>query len=128
MLQIWGKKYKMEFHPGKCQYLKITNKKKLVRSIYKVHNTPILETDSAKYLGVVIDSKLKWRPHFCDLAKKCNSTVSFIKINLPKIHQDIKTNCYKTLIRPKCKYASAVWDPHHQNLENHIKKRHKPPD
>ena len=117
-LQVWEKKWKMEFHPGKCQYLKITNKKKPINSIYKIHNTPISETDSAKYLGVVIDTKLKWKPHFSELTKKCNSTLSFIKRNLPKVPQHIKSNCYKTLIRPKCEYASAVWDPHHQTHIN----------
>ena len=115
----------MEFHPGKCQYLKITNKKKPINSIYKIHNTPISETDSAKYLGVVIDTKLKWKPHFSELTKKCNSTLSFIKRNLPKVPQHIKSNCYKTLIRPKCEYASAVWDPHHQTHIKNIEKIQK---
>ena len=53
-LQTWEKQWKMEFHPGKCQLLRITNKIEPIKSTYFIHDTPISETDSAKYLGVVI--------------------------------------------------------------------------
>ena len=104
----------MEFHPGKCQHMKITNKKKPLPSNYKIHDIPILETDSAKYLGVVIDSKLNWKLHYSQMIKKCNSTLAFIKRNLNKAPKSVKARCYTGLVRPRAEYASAVWDPHHQ--------------
>ena len=39
-LQIWENKWKMEFHPGKCQLLKVTNKKKTIPTSYTIHDTP----------------------------------------------------------------------------------------
>ena len=78
-LQFWEKKCKMEFHPGKCQLLRITNKIKPLIATYTIHNTPISETDSAKYLGVVIDSHLHWRYQYSSMIKKCNSTLAFFK-------------------------------------------------
>ena len=33
----WEKKWKMEFHTGKCQVLKITKKQKLINSYYYKH-------------------------------------------------------------------------------------------
>ena len=39
-LQIWEKKWKMEFHPGKCQLLKVTNKKQPIPTHYTIHDTP----------------------------------------------------------------------------------------
>ena len=52
----------MEFHPGKCQKLKITNKTKPISSHeYFIHGIPISETESEKYVGAVIDSKLNWK-------------------------------------------------------------------
>ena len=44
-LQIWEKTWKMEFHPGKCNLLQITNKLKPFDHIYKIHNTPLSKTD-----------------------------------------------------------------------------------
>ena len=60
----------MEFHPGKCQLLRITNKIDPIKSTYVIHDAPISETDSAKYLGVVIDPKLKWTKHYSNLNEK----------------------------------------------------------
>ena len=36
-LQIWEKNWKMEFHPDKCQVLKITNKKNPIQAKYQLH-------------------------------------------------------------------------------------------
>ena len=70
-LQSWSENNKMEFHPGKCQLLRITNKIKKINAPYQILNTPILEVDSAKYLGVVIDKTLSWKPHHsANLLKK----------------------------------------------------------
>ena len=91
----------MEFHPGKCQLLRITNKKSPITSQYFIHNIPISETDSAKYLGIIIDSSLNWRQQYASMIKKCNSTLAFIKRNLNKAPKNIKAGCYTALVRPR---------------------------
>ena len=53
-LQAWERVNKMEFHPDKCQVLRITNKVKPILYDYYIHNTPLKVVESAKYLGVVI--------------------------------------------------------------------------
>ena len=125
-LQLWEKTWKMEFHPEKCNLLQITNKLKPFDHTYKIHNTPLSKTDSAKYLGVVIDSKLTWKPHYNHLIKSCKSTLSFIKRNIPhKAPRFIKSKCYLTLVRPKAEYASPVWDPYQSIYKNNIEKIQK---
>ena len=124
-LQIWEKKWKMEFHPGKCQLLRITNKKNPITSPYFIHGIPISETDSAKYLGVIIDSTLNFRQQYASMIKKCNSTLSFIRRNLNKAPKYVKEKCYTTLVRPSIEYASPVWDPHHQIHKENIEKVQK---
>ena len=113
-LQTWEKKWKMQFHPDKCQLLKITNKTNQINSTYKIHNHIISETNSAKYLGITIDSKLHWKKHYLNITKKASSTLAFIKRNLNKCPKSIREKCYTTLVRPSIEYTSAVWDPHHQ--------------
>ena len=125
LLQLWAEKNKMEFHPGKCQLLKITNKIKKIDETYQILNTPIAEVDSAKYLGVVIDNTLSWRPHYNSTIKKCNSTLAFLKRNLSRSPQFVKEKCYTALVRPKLEYACAVWDPHHQNHIDDLEKVQK---
>ena len=48
----------MEFYPGKCNLLQITNKIKPINFTYEIHDIPITKVDAAKYLGVIIDCKI----------------------------------------------------------------------
>ena len=110
-LQKWEKLWKMEFHPGKCHLLQISNKRNPINFVYSIHNTALSKVDSAKYLGVIIDSKLNWKKQYSSLISSCKKTLSFIRRNLPKAPSKVKEQCYKTLIRPKLEYACPVWDP-----------------
>ena len=38
-------------------------------------------------------------------------TLGFLRRNMNKCPQDIKTVCYNALVRPILEYASCVWDP-----------------
>ena len=84
-LQEWEGKWKMEFHPGKCQVLKISRKRKdhKINYDYKIHKQILKETNSAKYLGVTIDSELRWREQTQQVQRKANNTVAFLKRNIP---------------------------------------------
>ena len=62
-LQLWSENNKMEFHPGKCQLLRITNKLKKINGSYQILSTPIMKVGSASYLGVFVDKNLPWKPN-----------------------------------------------------------------
>ena len=117
----------MEFHPGKCQTLRITNKTNPLVSTYKIHNIPIALVNSAKYLGVVIDSKLTWKNQYSAINKKCSNSLAFIRRNLPpSCPRQVRERCFTTLVRPITEYACQVWDPHYQtdiDLLEKIQKR-----
>ena len=57
-LQRWETTNKMEFHPQKCELLRITNNKRKIVSQYTIHSVPLSESQSSKYLGVTFDPKL----------------------------------------------------------------------
>ena len=124
-LQKWEAKWKMEFHPQKCQHLRITNKQKPLDHTYHIHGINLNLTPSARYLGVVIDSGLKWKDHHIATLKKANNVLAFIKRNLKNCPTNIRSNCYKTLVRPILEYGSVVWDPHHQNIIDQYEKIQK---
>ena len=111
-LQLWEKKWKMEFHPGKCQLLRVTNKTtSSINSNYNIHGVNLEKTDTAKYLGVVIDSKLRWKKHYNEMTKKASSILGLLKRNFSKCSTEIKSKCYTTLARPIVEYGCPVWDP-----------------
>jgi hypothetical protein len=111
-LQRWEADWLMQFHPSKCQVLHVTNKKKPVKHIYKIHSVNLDEVPTAKYLGVNIDSKLSWNDHISAITKKANSTMGFIQRNINSCPKNTKEMCYKTIVLPLAEYGSVVWDPH----------------
>ena len=70
------------------------------------------ETPAAKYLGVTIDSKLKWKEQYAATTKKSNNVLAFLRRNIHDCPMSVKEVCYKTLVRPILDYGSCVWDPH----------------
>ena len=124
-LQEWEKTWKMEFHPDKCQVLKITNKKNKVEDEYTLHGQTLKESNKAKYLGVTIDNKLDWKEHQNAMCNKANNVLAFLKRNLGKCPTNIKDKCYKAFVKPILGYGGCVWDPHHKNKIENIEKVQK---
>ena len=116
----WEQAWSMEFHPDKCQLLRITLKKNTSNYNYQIHNTQIEETSNAKYLGITINNKLSWNTHINNVCQKGNNTLNFIHRNFGTCNQKIKTNLYKTYVRPVLEYSSSVWDPHTQTNKDRI--------
>ena len=77
-LQAWERANKMEFHPDKCQVLRITNKHDPIQVQYNIHDTNLGVVPSAKYLGIHIDSKLNWNAQNTYLCNKASNTLAFI--------------------------------------------------
>jgi hypothetical protein len=101
----------MEFHPSKCQLLRVINKRKPSPTSYYIHGHKLELVDSAKYLGVTIHKTINWNTHIENISKKTNSTRAFIQRNLQHCPQRTKAVCYTTLVRPLLEYACTVWDP-----------------
>ena len=75
--------------------------------------------DSAKYLGITLQSNLKWNKHIDQTASKASKTLSCVRRNLKVDSSSIKNHAYQTLVRPKLEYCSSVWDPY--TAENNYK-------
>ena len=125
ILEDWELINKMEFHPGKCQILRITNKLNPIIFDYSIHSTKCSSVKSAKYLGVNIDSSLQWTTHYNEIIKKANSKLSFLSRNLSSCPKSIKDLSYKSLVRPILEYGCCVWDPHYENHREEFEKVQK---
>ena len=124
-LQKWEVTWKMEFHPQKCQLLRITNKLKIINADYSIHNVTLEETPAAKYLGVTIDSKLRWKEHYNTIQKKSNKILGFLRRNIYDCPEKVKIHCYNTLVKPVLDYGCPVWDPYQQVDKNNLERIQK---
>ena len=110
-LTSWADTWHMQFHPSKSLVMSITNKKKPLTHEYRMMNQTLRHVSSVKYLGVNINSSLKWKEHVEHIAAKAKTTLGFIQRNLYKCPQKVKAQAYITLVRPLLEYACSVWDP-----------------
>ena len=67
-------------------------------------------------LGVTPASDLTWNEHINQISSTANRTLAFTMRNLNQCPQNIKSNAYKSLVRPLLEYSSSVWDPHTKKL------------
>ena len=116
----------MEFHPDKCQVLKISRKRVKIEHNYTIHKHSLKETKSAKYLGVTIDNELKWNEQTQIVKKKANNTLAFLRRNIPsKCTKKTKEQCVKSLVKPILEYGCCVWDPYLKTQIDNLEKVNK---
>ena len=107
----------MEFAEDKCLVLTITrnNPRNIVKFDYHIHNYNLKKVNSAKYLGVILDSKLTFREHIDTICKRAHSTRQFLQRTLSRCDKPTKALACTTFVRPIVEYAATVWDPHRGN-------------
>ena len=100
----------MVFNPRKCEFLRVSNKKKhFIHYNYCTADSPIKEVNHVKYLGVMIDQSLTWNEYIKQVSNKAIKVLAFLHRNL---YHCPKCNCYKAMVCPILEYSSTVWDPH----------------
>jgi hypothetical protein len=102
----------MQFHPDKCSVMHITTKKNRIHYKYVLHQHTLQTESSTKYLGVTIQSDLKWNKHIDNISSTASKHLNFIKRNLKVNSKSVREKAYASLMRPKLEYSSCVWDPH----------------
>jgi hypothetical protein len=102
--------------------LSITRNKTPVKHTYTLHEHQLEHADKAKYLGVTIQSDLKWDSHINNITTKANKTLGFLRRNINISSNKVKEQTYKSLVRPSLEYAHSVWDPYtNQRRHNPIR-------
>ena len=104
----------MSFHPDKYTVLRVTSKKKPITHNYILYGHTLETESSTKYLGVTLQSNLKWNEHIDNITSNAPRQLSFLKHNLKVASPEIKERSYQSLVRTKLEYNCCTWDPYHQ--------------
>ena len=120
-LEAWEKRWDMSFNPSKCEVIRFSRKRKPApQTTYILHNENIPQVNHIKYLGVKIQSDLRWNMHIDYITGKASSTLGFIKRTIPPQSKTLRARAYKQLTRPVLEYASCCWDPIPQILASKV--------
>ena len=74
-----------------------------------MENIEIVQTNTAKFLGVSIDSNLTWKNHIDSITKKDAKSVGIIKRIRHCLPNNILHTLYNTLILPYINYCNIIW-------------------
>jgi myo-inositol-hexaphosphate 3-phosphohydrolase len=120
-LSIWEQKWKMAFHPDKCNVLSITRNKTPVKHAYTLHGHQLEHADKVQYLGVTIQSDLKWDSHINNITTKANKTLGFLRRNINISSTKVKEQAYKILNSTITRMCLFCIGPIYQRRHNPIR-------
>lgn len=116
-LEEWAEKWGMRFNATKCYIMSISHSPPS-HFMYTLNNTILQKVSTNPYLGIQFSDNLKWSHHINGITKKANSTLGFLRRNLPHCPTACKRNAYLALVRPLLEYGAIIWDPYQkQDIE-----------
>lgn len=105
-------KWKIRANEGKTEAIIFTKRRPVVNKNITVNNKTIEWSQSVKYLGVILDSRLTFTKH---IDTQCNKAIGILVKLFPLLNRKSNLNIknklllYKTIIRPVLTYAAPVW-------------------
>ena len=78
---------------------------------YLLNGAHLEVAQEAKYLGVIIQSDLKFNTHIQNKVSKTNRQLGMIKRALHNAPEQARLLAYTSLCRPHMEYAASVWNP-----------------
>ena len=102
----------MRFNASKCQVFQITNKRKPILATYTIHVQALEVVDSAKYLGVHLDTRHNFNTHVDAITKRAYVTRAFPSRNLSHCSQKVKVAAYTLFVLSISWIRSSAWHPH----------------
>lgn len=108
----WCTRWNMRLNANKCKVMRVSRTSSSIDVPEYLINDSVLESVSCyKYLGVKFTSNLSWHTHVTHVTNNANRTLGYLRRHFSRVPSALKLILYKTLVRPKLEYASAVWDP-----------------
>lgn len=106
-IYTWLGQNKLKINAKKTKSMILNNKRSLNLNLI-VENEVIERVEEIKYLGIIIDSELRFESHIDYLCKKIAKKLGFIK----RIRKDVTTltliNIYNVIVKPHFEYCSTV--------------------
>jgi len=108
----WCKSNGLAINPGKATVMPVTNRYKFKLKHLKLFGHELPFTKEAKYLGLVLDSRLNWERHLNNVIEKCTKSFWACKSMVGKnwgLSPKMTRWIYTQVIIPRLTYGCVVW-------------------
>ena len=94
----------------------LSNKKNPLELNIKINNEPLKKCDSYKYLGVMFDCNLTWKPHVDNLCGKISKACGALSKIRHCVNIETLTNVYYALVHSYLRYGITAWGNAAENV------------
>ena len=108
----WSLSWQLKLNPKKCESICISFKRSPPKCNYQLNGEPIPSKSVIRYLGIYINSCLKWSDHVKHISARATRSLNYLRHTLFSTTPFVKSAAYNCLIRPLLEYASPVWYLH----------------
>ena len=105
----WLCSNKLSLNLEKTVYMVHTNKLDSYNSRVTIRNTDICKVDSAKFLGIIVDDKLKFKNHVSEICSKMSKTCGVLRRLASIVPSQVLRSIYLSLVYPYIVYGVEVW-------------------
>ncbi len=87
-----------------------------------INNGPLHKVTISKYLGMFIDSNLKWDDHINNMIPKISAKICILRALRNIIPNDTLIQIYNAIVQPHLDYGDAVYDSASKISKNRLQK------
>jgi hypothetical protein len=74
-----------------------------------INDTPIERVEVSKFLGILVDDKVSWKPHIQNVQSKLSRTLAGMYHARPFVSDSTMTTIYNALFLPHLSYCAEIW-------------------
>ena len=100
----------MSLNIDKCAILTCSRSTSPPEFQYYINEETLTRTSQHLYFGILFHSSMSFTPHINNISSSAIKTLNFMRCNLNKCAESVKSAAYLGLVRPKLEYASSMWD------------------
>ncbi len=116
---------RLSLNAHKCEFMLIGTYQSLAKmpeiSIH-INNDPLHKVTISKYLGMFIDSNLKWDDHNNNMIPKISAKIGIFRSLRNIVPTDTLIQIYNAIVQPHLDYGDAVYDSATQTSTNRLQK------
>ena len=105
----WSCKWFLNLNSSKCDSMCISHKHSPPLAQYQLGGHQLFTKSTIRYLGIYINSHLKWNDHVKSITAKSSRTLNHLRHALYTCPSFVKALVYKGIVCPLLEYASPVW-------------------
>ena len=103
----------MKLNASKCKTFRITLKRKIIDSSYKINGIALENVSTIRDLGVILDQRLTFEAHINATVAKANRDLGLLTRTLQSASRRCSFNKRSALaafnVRPILEYCSVIW-------------------